>query len=418
MKHYCCICSATVCTMLFTVMVAAGQDAPALDEVASLMESEGLDRSLDLPDPVPAASDMRAKVAWTLLASGSDSAALRQFARIAGRQPTAVMPKIGYSLSAAGMGDLSNAARAMRRVLRVDPDALREVELEYRLRLRLETMRTDYLRRLAQFDHDRDGAIMLAALCYLLREDETARHAIRYLKGAGANGPETKNMERLILELTQPVVEEIVIEDDPEAPGERHEPLDFTLVFERVEPMPDETAALPEPVASAPVIEPQQTTSDELDVLDEPLDFTLVFQSVQPIPEEILVTPAVTGRAGPATADAVVVAAVTPEADPWAPARAQTIKGDAMPVVIEAVPGSGGSTKTARPQTMPAAPATVSDAGPATEAPVRVMPERVPVDYDKLRESLGEVGGALDSFTEKLIRMISDTRQQTGSSAP
>ncbi len=408
MKHCCCIDPGTVCTVLFTVMLAAGPDSPALDQVAVLTESESPDRALAVIDRAPPASDMRAKVAWTLLASGSDTAALRQFARLAGRQPDALLPKIGYSLSAAGMGDLSNAARAMRRVLRVDPEALREVELEHRLRLRLETMRTEYLRRLARFDHDRDGAIMLASVCYLLREDETARHAIRYLKAARANGPETRNLERLVLELTQPVVDEVVQADEPEV----DELLDFTLVVEDVAPTPDETAASLQPVDSTPVIEPQRTVSYEPDVLDEPMDFTLVFDSVEPPPRETLMTPAMTGSAPPPT----VVANATLQADPWAPAEARTINDAGTRRLTETAP------RQATPAPAPAiaaAPTAASDtATRPAELQATELPERVPIDYDKLRENLGAVGGALDSFTAKLIRLISASRQESRSSAP
>lgn len=405
MKHRCRIDPGTVCTLLFTVMLAAGPDSPALEEVAALTESESPDRALAVMDRPPPASDMRAKVAWTLLASGSDTAALRQFARLAGRHPYALMPKIGYSLSAAGMGDLSNAARAMRRVLRVDPEALREVELEHRLRLRLETMRTAYLRRLARFDHDWDGAIMLASMCYLLREDETARHAIRYLKAARAHGPETRNMERLVLELTQPVVDEVVQADEPEV----DEPLDFTLVVGQMAPTVDETAASLQPVDSTPVIEPQRTMSQEPDVLDEPMDFTLVFDSVEPPLEETLITPAMTGSAPPAT----VVATATPQADPWAPAEARTINDAATGHPAGTVPHQKA---TRAPATAPAA---ASDtATRPVELPETPKPQRVQIDYDKLRENLSAVGGALDSFTEKLIRIITAARHEAGSSAP
>ena len=267
------------------------------------------------------------------------------------------------------------------------------MEPEHRLRLRLQTLRTDYLRRLARFDRDRDAAIMVASLCYLLREDETAQHAIDYLKAARANGPETRNMQRLVLELTQPIVDEIVAQDEPEGPDEWDEPLDFTLVFESVQPMSGETAALPKPVE--PVTEPQQMTSRELDVPEEPLDFTLVFEPLPPPSEEISDTPPVTGPAVTETADAAVAAAVRPQADPWAPAGVQAIKAEALPVVIDDTP-----------------------APPVAEFPVTKMPERVHIDYDKLREDLGAVGGALDSFTQKLIRIISGARQETGSSAP
>ena len=399
MRLRCRIHPGIVCPMLFTVMLAAGPDSPALDEVAVLTESESPDRAFAIPEPAVPASEMRAKVAWTLLASGSDRAALRQFARLAGRQPDDLMPKIGYSLSAAGMGDLSNAARAMRRVLRMDSDALREVELEHRLRLRLETMRTDYLRRLARFDHDRDGAIMLATMCYLLREDETARHAIRYLRAARANGPETSNIERLVLELTQPVVVEVAQAEEPQAADEMDEPLDFTLVFEREAPSP---AAPPQPAESAPAIEPQQTMFQEPDVLDEPLDFTLVFQSVEPLPQETLDTPVVTGSAVPAMIDAPA----PPRTDPWAPVEATTIQAAATPepvTVLAAAPVAASDT---------AAPAAQVTAQATAQATGTKQREQVHIDYDKLRDDLGAVGGALDSFTDKLIRIIA-ARQKT-----
>ena len=54
--------------------------------------------------------------------------------------------------------------------------------------------------------------------------------------------------------------------------------------------------------------------------------------------------------------------------------------------------------------------AKVVNAQPVFEI-VRV-PERYQVDYDKLREDLGSVGGALDTFTEKLIRNIAAAQKQ------
>ena len=229
-------------------------------------------------------------------------------------------------------------------------------------------------------------------------------------------------MQRLVLELTQPIVDEIVTEDRPALPDDLDEPLDFTLVFERVEPMSAETAALPGPVDSTPVFEPQQTTSRELDVLDEPLDFTLVFERVGQPPQETLDTPPVTGRVLPGTADAAVTAAVTPQPDPCAAAGVEAVNGEAIPVVNEAAPGAQRPTETATGQETPTPatdPAAASNSAPpeppdppAAAVQVTEMPERVPIDYDKLREDLGAVGGALDSFTQKLVRIITAARQE------
>jgi hypothetical protein len=146
---------------------------------------------------------------------------------------------------------------------------------------------------------------------------------------------------------------------------------------------------------STPVIEPQQTMFQKPNVLDEPMDFTLVFQSVESLPQETLDTPVMTGSAIPATVDATA----TPQTDLWAPPQARTIHGAAAtpdPVTVLA-----------------ATPAAATDtAAPATQATVTKPREQIHIDYDKLRDDLGAVGGALDSFTDKLIRIIA-TRQKT-----
>ena len=102
----CCSHPGPLGTLLCTVMLAAGPGSPALDQAAGLAESARFDRAVPVTDQAPPASDMRARVAWTLLASGSDSAALRQFARLAARGMrdgiVAAMEKVG-----AGAGKLS-----------------------------------------------------------------------------------------------------------------------------------------------------------------------------------------------------------------------------------------------------------------------------------------------------------------------
>jgi hypothetical protein len=125
------------------------------------------------------------------------------------------------------------------------------------------------------------------------------------------------------------------------------------------------------------------------------MDFTLVFQSVESLPQETLDTPVMTGSDLPATSNATA----TPQTDLWAPVQARMIRAAATtpdPVTVLAATPAAASDTTA----------------PAAQATVTKPRERVHIDYDKLRDDLGAVGGALGSFTDKLIRIIA-TRQKT-----
>jgi len=225
------------CILICAVLAAAGPTDAVLQQAASVDDIERLEQALFGRGEEAPESDMRRRVAWALLGIGRDRAALRQFARLAGRDPDAGGPKIGYALSAARLGDLTSAARAMRRVLRVDPNALAAVPIDSMLRVRLESLRTQYMKRLARFDHDRDGALMLAAVCCLIGETDTARYSIGYLMANGERGPTTENLNQLIHLLENPpvpepiaeIIEIAVVLPPVEDPAE--DPLDFTLVY-------------------------------------------------------------------------------------------------------------------------------------------------------------------------------------------
>ena len=64
----------------------------------------------------------------------------------------------------------------------------------------------------------------------------------------------------------------------------------------------------------------------------------------------------------------------------------------------------------------PWAPASADSLNVAQPAPkpvtVHEVTERYEIDYDKLRDTLGSVGGALDSFTQKLIRNIAALQEK------
>ena len=322
------------CIVLCGLMAAAGPVDAVLRQAASAGDVERLEQALFGPEDAPE-SEMRRRVAWALLGTGRDLAALRQFARLAGRDPGAGGPKIGYALSAARLGDLTNAARAMRRVLRVDPNALAAVPIDSLLRVRLESLRTQYMKRLARFDHDRDGAVMLAAVCCLIGETDTARYSIGYLMANGERGPTTENLNKLIHLMENP-------------------------------PVPEPSAELIEVAAARPPVE---------DPSEEPLDFTLVYHDARENAPE------------PPPA---------PEPNP-AP----------VPVPISAVPTTEvGESLNVQP------PAEASPEASPTPVAVHEVTERYAVDYDVLRANLGSVGGALDSFTRKLIRNIAALQQE------
>ncbi len=345
--------------LLCALLAAAGPTDAVLRQAASVDDIERLEQALFGPGEDSPESEMRWRVAWALLGTGRDRAALRQFARLAGREPDAGGPKIGYALSAARLGDLTNAARAMRRVLRIDPNALAAVPIDSSLRVRLETLRTHYMKRLARFDHDRDGAVMLAAVCCLIGEPDTARYAIGYLTANGDRGPATENLNRLINDLANPPVAGPIAE-----------------VIEVIEVAP----------ARQPVEEPAADPAEEPaeDPAEEPLDFTLVFHDDQenaPEPEPKLVPK-------PAPIPVPISATAMPEVgDPWAPASVDSLN------------------------VQPPAPEVAPKASPKPVA-VHEVTERYEIDYDKLRDNLGSVGGALDSFTRKLIRNIAALQEK------
>jgi len=112
-----------------------------------------------------------ARRAWDTLGEGHDSRALDHFADLASAHPGDGLPKIGYALASAGLGDDSKAAWGMRRALRADPGALNSVYPDEALTHRLERMRDRYADRLG-YGADSDAWLMLNAIRVILGEHE------------------------------------------------------------------------------------------------------------------------------------------------------------------------------------------------------------------------------------------------------
>ena len=112
----------------------------------------------------------------------------------------------------------------------------------------------------------------------------------------------------------------------------------------------------------------------------EPLDFTLVFHDDR----ENATEPEPKLAPKPAPIPVPIPATAMPEVgDPWAPASVDSLN--------------------VQPPAPEPAPKPVA---------VHEVTERYEIDYDKLRDNLGSVGGALDSFTRKLIRNIAALQEK------
>ena len=145
--------------------------------------------------PTAAAAD---RGGWASLADGHYARALAAFADETSSQPNQGRPKVGYALAAAAGGDLVRGVWAMRRALRVDPDAMHYVTVDGALRLRIEQLIASYIENPDDAIDDAEATFMLASLYYLLREPESARIAFRVALGGGASPPSTVNLGRII----------------------------------------------------------------------------------------------------------------------------------------------------------------------------------------------------------------------------
>lgn len=138
---------------------------------------------------------------WRLLAQNNPREALHVFADQARQRQTDGIPKVGYALSAALQGDLNKAAWAMRRAFRIDPDSLHYLKIDASLRASIDRLLIEYHDQLnhAQGNRHFDVAFMIAALNYLIHEQDAARIAIEQsVDKFGDHSPSAMNLQRLV----------------------------------------------------------------------------------------------------------------------------------------------------------------------------------------------------------------------------
>jgi len=134
---------------------------------------------------------------WNLLERGRSVEAQRVFAALANTHPLRGAPKIGYAIATANIGRLSKGAAAMRRALRIDPDAVHYVPANADLQHKF--------RQLADYYDDRptsvgraDAHFMAAALHYLGGEANSAREQIHQSLKYGDNTASSENLRRIL----------------------------------------------------------------------------------------------------------------------------------------------------------------------------------------------------------------------------
>jgi len=145
---------------------------------------------------------------WTLLGNNQASAALTDFGRQAQAAPSKGGPKVGYALASADLGRLDRGVWAMRRALRIDPEALHYVALDRHMDAKVDQIIHQYQNRQyrngryrnkqAYSTRDADAAFMLASLHYLKRDIKAARTNINQAMLAHHVSTSTKNLRTLI----------------------------------------------------------------------------------------------------------------------------------------------------------------------------------------------------------------------------
>ncbi len=134
---------------------------------------------------------------WSLLRSGRTVVALGEFANEAHRHPSHGLPKIGYALATSASGDLDRGSLAMRRAMRIDPNAAHYVVLEEELGYLLDRLVKEY-DAWGRTAAEPDTAFMLVSLHYLRGDIDAAHVALEHLIETGDRSASTAGLRRLV----------------------------------------------------------------------------------------------------------------------------------------------------------------------------------------------------------------------------
>ena len=112
---------------------------------------------------------------WDWLAKDNPAYALDIFAVQSQQNLNSGIPKIGFAIAAATKGESERAARAMRKAIRIDADALNMINTNS-IKSNLEKLSETYKAGLA--NNNDDDAFMIAVISYLQQDYEIAYNSI------------------------------------------------------------------------------------------------------------------------------------------------------------------------------------------------------------------------------------------------
>ena len=136
---------------------------------------------------------------WQLLSENKPAEAFKVFAEQAGRKQNDGIPKAGYALSVAMQGKYDKATWAMRRAFRIAPDSLHYINIDKTLKPNISTLIDEYNHRQSSTNNPADAAFMVAALNYLLHNNEAAAKAIDHaIKNEGDDSRSAENLHLLV----------------------------------------------------------------------------------------------------------------------------------------------------------------------------------------------------------------------------
>jgi tetratricopeptide (TPR) repeat protein len=166
----------------------AGQASPTTYPGASYSPS------VFTPDPCPGTM----ADAWEDLAADRCDAALEAFNCLAQVLPDDGLPLIGSALAASLLDQQEDAIAAMREALRIDPEALGYAPDDERLHSQVAQLVEQYEYRARTQFGDLDALFMVAALLYLLGQEDTAYYAIDIAVNLGDIDASTSSLKALM----------------------------------------------------------------------------------------------------------------------------------------------------------------------------------------------------------------------------
>ena len=137
---------------------------------------------------------------WAHLSSGRSEDALRFFSIQVRNEPGDAAAKVGYALAAADTDDADRAVWSMRRAFRVADTELGYLPFDERMvrLMELHESRYAYLANDSSGRTQRDAVFMVAALRYLLADDEGAREMVDRGRRLGDHDSSWRRLDELV----------------------------------------------------------------------------------------------------------------------------------------------------------------------------------------------------------------------------